>query len=224
MTTRKRWKIAGINFDHMHMGDLLRQVHEHPNAEIVGVCDKDLASMREACLNFGIPAEQQFTDVSECLETCKPDLVILCPATADHATFVERVAPYGVHILVEKPFAASLADADRMVAAMPKDRELIINWPLRWAPPHIRTKALIEEGVIGKVLQVHYHGGNRGPLRHGAGKIEKEPGARSASWFYNKSRGGGSMLDYLGYGTTLGTWFLRTQHHHRPLRDRSFEI
>ena len=31
----KRWRIAGINFDHFHMGDLLRQTAEHPNAEVV---------------------------------------------------------------------------------------------------------------------------------------------------------------------------------------------
>ena len=32
--------------------------------------------------------------------------------------------------------------------------------------------------------------------------------AKAASWFYKKSAGGGSLLDYLGYGTTLGTWFM----------------
>jgi len=36
----KIWRIAGINFDHFHMGDLLREVHEHPRAEIAGVCDE----------------------------------------------------------------------------------------------------------------------------------------------------------------------------------------
>ena len=35
----KKWRIAGINFDHFHMGDLLRQASEHPNAEIVGISD-----------------------------------------------------------------------------------------------------------------------------------------------------------------------------------------
>ena len=34
-----KFKVVGINFDHMHMGDLLRQVHEHPEAEIVGICE-----------------------------------------------------------------------------------------------------------------------------------------------------------------------------------------
>ena len=36
----KKFRIAGINFDHFHMGDLLRMVHEHPDAEIVGICDE----------------------------------------------------------------------------------------------------------------------------------------------------------------------------------------
>jgi hypothetical protein len=36
----KKWKIAGINFDHMHMGDLLRQASEHPKVEIVGISDE----------------------------------------------------------------------------------------------------------------------------------------------------------------------------------------
>lgn len=35
----KTWKFVGVNFDHMHMGDLLRKVSEHPNAEIAGICE-----------------------------------------------------------------------------------------------------------------------------------------------------------------------------------------
>jgi hypothetical protein len=34
------WKIAGINFDHLHMGDNLRMAAEHPEAEIVALCDE----------------------------------------------------------------------------------------------------------------------------------------------------------------------------------------
>ena len=35
----KTFRVAGINFDHMHMGDLLRMCQEHPQVEIVGVID-----------------------------------------------------------------------------------------------------------------------------------------------------------------------------------------
>lgn len=208
---KKRWRIAGINFDHMHMGDLLRQAHEHPDAEIVGVCDEQPARMASAVANFGLPAERVFTDYRACLERTKPDLVILCPATADHAKWTKRVAPYRTHILVEKPFAATLAQADAMITAVAQTKkQLIINWPLRWYPAHITAKRLVDEGRIGNVLEVHFYDGNRGPLWHTADKIETTPTARTkaASWFYRQAAGGGSLLDYLGYGTTLGTWFM----------------
>lgn len=205
-------RVAGINFDHFHMGDLLRMVVSHPEAEIVGICDQTRSRMAEAIANFGLADGQVFTDYRECLERTQPDLVILCPATAGHAEWVERVAPFGVHILMEKPMAATLADADTMIGAMgATGRQLAINWPLVWSRPHRTAKRLCDEGVIGEVVEVHYYGGNRGPLYHGADKVEvtEEEVARRKpeSWFYRRSLGGGSLLDYLGYGTTLGTWF-----------------
>ena len=55
-------------------------------------------------------------------------------------------------------------------------------------------KRLIDEGVIGDVLNVHHYGGNRGPLFHRADKAacEPTPEEKRASWFYKKDRGGGS--------------------------------
>ena len=168
--------------------------------------------MERAAANFHIPPERCYTDYRHCLEQTRPDVVLLCPATAQHGDWVEKVAPYGVHILVEKPFAASLADADRMIHAVAQTgKTFVINWPLAWYPPHITTKRLLAEGVIGGLLEVHYYDGNRGPLRHIDDKIEisADEAARqkSQSWWYQKASGGGSLLDYLGYGVTLGTWF-----------------
>jgi predicted dehydrogenase len=205
----RTWKIAGINFDHFHMGDLLRMAFDHPKAEIVAIADEQPDRMLDAGKNFGIPNDRVFTDYAECLERTRPDIVILCPSTAGHAEWTEKVAPFGPHILMEKPFAASLADADRMLAAMGEGKQLAINWPLRWYPAHVTSHRLVTEGKIGDVIEVHYYGGNRGPLWHGADKIEMEPTAerKAASWFYKKAEGGGSLLDYLGYGTTLGSWY-----------------
>jgi predicted dehydrogenase len=206
----KKFRIAGINFDHFHMGDLLRMVHEHPDAELAAICDAQPERMIEARRNFSIPDARIFTDVEACMEKTRPDVVILCPAADVFAVGSRRVAKFGAHVIVEKPFAASLFEADAMVAAMPKGRLLAINWPLRWMEAAVTTKRLIDEGVIGEPRGFHHYGGNRGPLYHGADKIEKEPTAaeKAASWFYKKSAGGGSLLDYLGYGTTIGTWFM----------------
>jgi glucose-fructose oxidoreductase len=206
----KTWKIAGINFDHMHMGDLLRGVVNHPNAEVVGVSDESRERMGHTIETLKIPQDRVFTDYRACIEKTKPDLIILCPSSATHADWTEKVAPFGTHVLVEKPFAANLEQADRMIAALKATgKQLIINWPLRWYPCHVTAKRLIDEGLIGALEEVHYYDGNRGPLSHIADKIEtKETAeAKATSWWYKKAAGGGSLLDYLGYGVTLGTWF-----------------
>lgn len=211
------WKFVGMQFDHFHMGDLLRMVHAHPNAEIVGLCDPFPQRIEQAARNFNIARHQQFTDPEQCLDATRPDVVILCPKPSEHAIWTERIAPWNVHILMEKPFASSLADADRMIQVMAgTDKQLAINWPLRWYPSHATTYRLIQTGIVGDVIEVHYYDGNRGPLWHGADKMEREPtvAEKETSWFYRRDAGGGSLLDYLGYGTTLGTWFLSNR---RPL-------
>lgn len=208
-----RWRVAGINFDHMHMGDLLRHVHEHPTAQIVGIYDQSVERMSQAATNFCIPDAAVFTDLHTCLQTTKPDLAIVCAATAEHASHVEALAGHGVHILVEKPFADSVANARRMLAAMEATGKLLaINWPLAWYRSHCTCKRLIDEGIIGELLEVHFYDGNRGPLYHLADKIDVSPEEverqKPDSWWYKRASGGGSLLDYLGYGATLGTWFM----------------
>ena len=203
-------KIAGINFDHFHMGDLLRLAFDHPEAEIVGISDEQPKRMAAAVENFDLSGTQVFTDYRACIEQTRPDWVICCPSAATHGDWVERIAEYRLPILVEKPMAANLAEADRMIAAMQQAAQpLAVNWPMRWYPTNVTAERLIREGAIGAVQEVHYYDGNRGPLYHGADKIESEPTPerKAASWFYHKKEGGGALLDYLGYGTTLGTWF-----------------
>lgn len=203
-------RIVGVSFDHMHMGDLLRMVAGHPGAELVGIFDPDRARMQGAVEAFGIPEHRVFTDFEACMAT-KPDLAILCSAPATHADYTERLAAHGCHVFVEKPFAASVADARRMIAAM-KGRVLAINWPLAWVEAHVTAKRLIEAGTIGDLIEVHFYDGNRGPLFHLADKVEVSPEEverqKPGSWWYKAASGGGSLRDYLGYGATLGTWFM----------------
>ena len=208
----KRWKIAGINFDHFHMGDNLQMAFDHPAAEIVGICDEQPARMADCVSRFGLADDQVFTDWKKCMESTSPDIVLLCPSAAEHGVWTKRVAPYGAHVIVEKPFAATLAEADSMVAAMAAGGgQLAINWPMAWYPTNLTAYRLIQEGQIGEVIEVHYYDGNRGPLWHTAGKAERTTvqvaAEKPGSWFYSREHGGGALLDYLGYGTTLATWF-----------------
>ncbi|KAA5546007.1 Gfo/Idh/MocA family oxidoreductase [Roseiconus nitratireducens] len=206
-------RVAGINFDHFHMGDLLRMAHDHPDVELVGVCDENPERMRDAAKNFAISEDRVHQEPESLFAANKVDLAILCPAASKHGEWTERISPFGCDILVEKPFAGSLAEADQMIAACRSAGvRLAINWPLAWVASHRMAKRLIDEGRIGQCVEVHYYGGNRGPLWHVADKVERTAEEvereKPNSWFYKRSHGGGSLLDYLGYGTTLGTWYM----------------
>lgn len=207
-----RWKVVGIDFSHMHMGDNLRFAHDHPDVEVAGICDARPEKMASAIDGFGVPAERVFTDVAACLEATRPDLALLCPPTGERVELVRQVAAAGVHVLLEKPFATDLTEADAMATACAEAGvRLAINWPLAWYPPHVTAKRLVDEGAIGDVITCNYYDGNRGPLYHVEAKRETTAAFRAEekaqSWFYRKAAGGGAMLDYLGYGATLGTWF-----------------
>ncbi len=205
-------KVAGIEFSHLHMGDNLRMVYDHPESEICGICHPEKSLMGQAVQNFKISDDKVFTDWEECIKKTQPDIVILCPPTAEHALWIERIADCDVHIILEKPFASTLEEADRIIEKLKGRSKLFaVNWPLAWYPPHVKAKELLDKGLIGDIREVHFYDGNRGPLWHLADKVETTAEEveveKSKSWFYKKEFGGGSLLDYLGYGTTLGAWY-----------------
>ena len=76
----RSWRVAGINFDHLHMGDLLREVHDHPHAEIVGICHSDLNRMAAARKALGIPDDRVFTDLQEQAVTLHTEAGVARPA------------------------------------------------------------------------------------------------------------------------------------------------
>ncbi|MFG2935928.1 Gfo/Idh/MocA family protein [Streptomyces sp. NPDC048282] len=209
MTERTR-AVAVVGFDHMHAGDFIRTILDHPTAEICGVWDTDPGRRDRVCDDLGVPAHVRFDDIDE-LAATRPDFAAVCSTTHEHGLWVEYFAARGIDVMVEKPFAVSLAEADRMISAAEKAGiRLAVNWPLAWYPVHRTTRRLIAEGRIGTVTEVHYYDGNRGPLHHLHDKKSVDgvrPEDKRGTWWYRAADGGGSLLDYLGYGATLATWF-----------------
>jgi len=192
------YRVVGANFDQMHLNTNLEWARDHPDTEVVGVCDEEpdtsTGSIDEAVADLDLPDEAVFDDLDACLDATEPDIVLGAPRNSLHATFVERVTAHGVDALaIEKPMAATLAGADRMLEAV-GDELFVVNWPATWDPVIHTVERLVREGTIGDVREVQYYGGNAGAPPEG-------------SWFYEDSEGGGSMLDYLGYGATFSTWF-----------------
>ncbi|MET3805992.1 glucose-fructose oxidoreductase [Nakamurella sp. UYEF19] len=211
MAEKAAYRVAVIGFAHMHAGDQIKQIMGQPAAQLVGVWDTETARRDAVSDDLNVPTDVRYEDLNHLIDQADPQIAIVCSTTGEHTELVELLAPRGIHVILEKPFALTLEDADRMInAADSNDTLLAVNWPLAWYPAHFTTQRLIAEGMIGDVIEVHYYDGNRGPLEHEHGKKDLGKASlekKSASWWYSPEFGGGSLLDYLGYGSTLASWF-----------------
>ena len=68
-------RVVGVNFDHMHMGDLLRMAKNHPRVEIVGVSDEQPDRARRVLDQIDLAQSLFQPDYRKLLETAKPDLL-----------------------------------------------------------------------------------------------------------------------------------------------------
>lgn len=211
MPERTVFRIAVVGFAHMHAGDQLRVILAHEGAELVGVWDSEPERRDGVCDDLGVPVEVRYASLDDLVSEAKPDIAVVCTTTGDHAEFVEFLAARGVNVILEKPFALNITEADRMISAANAAGTLLaVNWPLAWYPAHLTAQRLIADDTIGRVTEVHYYDGNRGPLTHVHDKLDRvdpDLATKQASWWYSPEFGGGSLLDYLGYGATIGTWF-----------------
>ena len=80
--------------------------------ELAAVVDPNEAARAAAMAKYAIPG---FASIDECLAACKPDAASLCVPTVHHAQCARTLLASGVDLLIEKPIAASLAEADEIV-------------------------------------------------------------------------------------------------------------
>lgn len=86
------------------------------NLQIVAICDFHGSSMRDKILKFELPQTVNcYTDYKEMLKKEKPDLVAIATESGKHAEIALACIQYGCNLIIEKPIALSLADADAII-------------------------------------------------------------------------------------------------------------
>ncbi|MFP4057854.1 MAG: Gfo/Idh/MocA family protein [Candidatus Brocadiia bacterium] len=221
------YRVGAIGFAHMHINNVLALYAAHPQVQLVACADTvpDRPELRKgpytrqwnlehALADIGVP--KAYDDYRQMLEAEAFDIIICCSENARHPDVVEACAAAGVHVCVEKPMAASMSHALRMArAARAADTRLIVNWPMTWSPAARQAKALVDQGAIGRVLEVKWRGGHTGPLGPGARHegVEDEaaplsPTELGATWWHHIAPGGGAMVDYCCYGAMFAYWVI----------------
>jgi predicted dehydrogenase len=135
------------------------------------------------------------------------DIAMISCDNAFHVEVAEAALRRGIHVLMEKPMAPTLAGALAICrAARAGNAEIIVNWPSTWNPAFRLAKQLVDEGKIGKVFKLTYrNNASTGPFGYGQGLTDTEKGDE---WWHMEAAGGGAFLDYCCYGACIASWFL----------------
>jgi len=197
-----RIAIAGLVHDHVH-GILQRQ--KKGTIEIAGIAEsnKDLAVRYSK--QYGFSMDLVFDTVEEMLAKTKPEAVADFNSIFDHLKTVQICAPKGVHVMVEKPLAVSVAHAKEMRdLALKNNIQLLTNYETTWYGTHHRARQyVLEDKKIGDLRKVVFHTGHEGPKEIG---VTKE----FFDWLTDPvANGAGALTDFGCYGSNLATWFMK---------------
>ncbi len=199
-------RLGFVGADHLHFHDLLKNAFACPTAEVVGAVITD-PELREFFAEQYVDLSL-FDDIDEFYAAANPQAIVTCANNRDALAVVADAAQRGVHVMKEKPMAASLAIAEAMATTCATHGvRLMINWPNNWSPAIQHLKTLVDDGAIGNVWQIHHRAGHGGPPQ---GYLSGGPIGRVGwGWLIDRElNGGGAAVDFCSYGAALSRWIM----------------
>ncbi|HEX8520844.1 MAG TPA: Gfo/Idh/MocA family oxidoreductase [Tepidisphaeraceae bacterium] len=128
------------------------QLRNRTDAKIAAVLDPVQQRRDQAAAEFGC---KTYTSLPELLEQPDIDVVVIASPTHRHAPDATASFRAGKHVIVEKPMATGLAEADAMIkAAADAERKLFIHQNYRFRKEFLLMKEIIAGGTIGRVYHI----------------------------------------------------------------------
>ena len=129
----------------------LKGLQANPRAALVAVADLDRAAASELA-GPGVPCH---VDYQEMLAAARPDAVVVATPHFLHAPMSLAALEAGAHVLVEKPIAMRVSEADRMVEeARRRGRVLAVGHNYRAFAANRRLKEIVDSGRLGRIYRV----------------------------------------------------------------------
>lgn len=198
--------IAGLS--HSHVVPLLRNL-DRTDIQVVGIAESDQQLVDRYAERFGFDKSLVYASLDEMLEKTKPEGVITFTSIYDHLKVVEACAPRGIHVMVEKPLAVSVAHAEKISRLAEENNIMVLtNYETSWYPSIHYGDQLIKEGKLGELRKIIVYDGHTGPKEIGVNQ-------EFLDWLTDPVlNGGGAVIDFGCYGADLITWIKGGQ---RPL-------
>lgn len=192
--------VAGL--EHGHVGWILGR-EAKGDIELVGIAESDAALAGQLCKRFGIDESLVYPNLDAMLDAVKPEAVVAFGSIDEHVDVVRACAPRGVHVMVEKPLAVSVADAKEIEKlASEHGIHVLTNYETTWYPSVDEVKEIVADERIGPIRKMVAHDGHEGPKEIGCGP-------EFLGWLLDsEARGGGALIDFGCYGANLMTWLM----------------
>jgi UDP-N-acetylglucosamine 3-dehydrogenase len=126
---------------------------------LAAFCDVDKLKVEAYSKKYRVPA---YTSLDEMIKKEKLDAATVCTPASTHFSIASRTLSAGLHTFVEKPFATSTADAERMIEEAKKaGRMLSVGFIERFNPPISELRKMISKKELGELLLLEFHRENK---------------------------------------------------------------
>ncbi len=195
-------RIGVVGLTHTHVHGILGRPKDD-KITIVGIVETDKDLALRYTQQYGFSMDLVFSTLDEMIAKTKPAAVAAFGTIYEHLAIVEKCAPLGIHVMVEKPLAVSLQHANKMEALAKKyNIQLLTNYETTWYPSVHTAYELLKGDSIGHLSQLIIRDGHRGPKKIGVNKEFLE-------WLTDPIKnGGGAITDFGCYGANISTWMM----------------
>lgn len=192
--------VVGLSHDHAH--SIMNQFKKG-EVTIVGIVEQDTKLIDRYVKRYQLGKSLFYNSIESMLAKVKPDAVLAYNAISDHLAVVEACAPRKIHVMVEKPLATTVRDAER-IADLAKQHNIhvLTNYETTWYPSNQQVQAMVQNNAIGSIRKMIVHDGHQGPKEIGCSE-------EFLSWLTDPVKnGGGALTDFGCYGANLMTWLM----------------
>ena len=197
----KTYRVGVACMSHDHVWGELHHWKNLPNVELVAGGDDEPELLEQLQKEFGV--KKLYSSFQEMIAKEELDIIQAAGGNSEGADIVEAAVAKGLHVISEKPMAATLAQAERMKSAAEKaGTALLINWPTAWSALWKELERRALAGDIGEIRYVKYRSAHSGPAAIGCSKQF----VRDLST--PEINGAGALMDYCCYGANLSARLL----------------
>ncbi len=145
-----RYAVVGVGW--ISQAAMLPGVEHTGNSEVVALVTSHEQKAEVVAGKYGIKKVVSYEEYGELLQSGEIDAVYLATPNFDHVALAVQTLDAGVHLLLEKPMAVSVAECEQMIAASERSgAKLMVAYRLHFEPGTLEAIERIREGEIGTV-------------------------------------------------------------------------